>query len=228
MHGWGGDSRTWQTWKKHFEMHKWHWQSGERAYGKLSLATPNWYSENKSERVVIAHSLGPYLLPKEVISNATHFVFLASFSSFLPPNCNNRVLNNALKSMKGYLGTKGEQKMLQTFLARVCHPSSTDELPQGPIQEGISPEGRARLGQDLDLLINNKALPAGISKKAKVLVVEAQEDAIIVPEARKQLVDELFALLDSHPSLWSLPKTSHALLKPELIGQVQQWLVDNL
>ncbi len=224
MHGWGGDSRTWQAWKNHFELHKWHWQSGERGYGKLSLSTPHWHSQSKGKRVVIGHSLGPYLLPKEVIYNATHFVFLASFSNFIPPNSNKRVLTNALKSMKSYLGTEEEDKMLKTFLSKVCHPGSTNELPPGPIQEGISSEGRRRLQRDLDLLINNKGLPAGITEKARVLVVEAQEDAIIVPEARKKLVEELLALLNKPPAIWSFPKTGHALLKTELIGQIEQWL----
>ena len=127
MHGWSGDSHSWAPWIRHFNHHHWSWQSGERGYGKRQEHMPFWQDDQDpiklQRRVVIAHSLGPHLLPDAVFAKATDVVLLASFSRFVPQGAKGRALNTGLKSMRRCLGSEAEAEMLTTFLRRAAAPS---------------------------------------------------------------------------------------------------------
>ena len=87
MHGWSGDSNTWGHWSTHFKSKGWTWQNCERGYGNLQPKEPDWTKETLAngthKKVLIAHSLGPHLLSQKLIQEASHIVFLCSFSTFL-------------------------------------------------------------------------------------------------------------------------------------------------
>ena len=175
-------------------------------------------------RVVIAHSLGPHLLPDAVLAQATDVVLLASFSRFVPEGPKGRALKTGLKSMRRCLGSDAEAEMLTTFLRRAAAPSPPDGLPRGPIQEGLSIEGRQRLSDDLDRLIASAELPVGLQATTRVLVVEAAQDAIVVPAARQELRDALQTRLQHPAEHWCLSDSGHALLVPDLLIRIQRWL----
>ena len=175
-------------------------------------------------RVVIAHSLGPHLLPDAVLAQATDVVLLASFSRFVPEGPKGRALKTGLKSMRRCLGSDAEAEMLTTFLRRAAAPSPPDGLPRGPIQEGLSIEGRQRLSDDLDRLIASAELPLGLQDTTRVLVVEAAQDAIVVPAARQELRDALQTRLQHPAEHWCLSDSGHALLVPDLLIRIQRWL----
>ena len=175
-------------------------------------------------RVVIAHSLGPHLLPDAVLAQATDVVLLASFSRFVPEGPKGRALKTGLKSMRRCLGSDAEAEMLTTFLRRAAAPSPPDGLPRGPIQEGLSIEGRQRLSDDLDQLIASAELPLGLQDTTRVLVVEAAQDSIVVPAARQELRDALQTRLQHPAEHWCLSDSGHALLVPDLLIRIQRWL----
>ena len=228
MHGWSGDSHSWVPWIRHFTHHHWSWQSGERGYGKRQEQMPCWQDDQDpielQRRVVIAHSLGPHLLPDAVFTNATDVVLLASFSRFVPHGAKGRALNTGLKSMRRCLGSDAEAEMLTTFLTRAAAPSPPVGLPHGPIHEGLSSEGRQRLADDLDRLIASAELPLGLQATSRVLVVEAEQDAIVVPAARQELRDAVQTRLQRPAELWLMPGSGHALLVPDLLMRIQRWL----
>ncbi|ABI45688.1 alpha/beta fold hydrolase [Synechococcus sp. CC9311] len=228
MHGWSGDSHAWVSWIRHFKHHHWSWQSGERGYGKRQEHMPFWHDDQDAielqRRVVIAHSLGPHLLPEAVLAQATDVVLLASFSRFVPEGPKGRALKTGLKSMRRCLGSDAEAEMLTTFLKRAAAPSSPDGLPSGPIHEGLSQEGRQRLTDDLDQLIASAELPIGLQPSTKVLVVEAEKDAIVVPAAQQELRDAVQTRLKHPAEHWCLPGSGHALLVPDLLMRIQRWL----
>ena len=228
MHGWSGDSHSWVPWIRHFTHHHWSWQSGERGYGKRQEQMPFWQDDQDpielQRRVVIAHSLGPHLLPDAVFTNATDVVLLASFSRFVPHGAKGRALNTGLKSMRRCLGSDAEAEMLTTFLTRAAAPSPPVGLPHGPIHEGLSSEGRQRLADDLDRLIASAELPLGLQATSRVLVVEAEQDAIVVPAARQELRDAVQTRLQRPAELWLMPGSGHALLVPDLLMRIQRWL----
>ena len=175
-------------------------------------------------RVVIAHSLGPHLLPDAVLAQATDVVLLASFSRFVPEGPKGRALKTGLKSMLRCLGSDAEAEMLTTFLRRAAAPSPPDGLPRGPIQEGLSIEGGKRLSDDLGRLIASAELPLGLQATTRVLVVEAAQDSIVVPAARQELRDALQTRLQHPAEHWCLSDSGHALLVPDLLIRIQRWL----
>ena len=228
MHGWSGDSRSWGAWGRHFQNHGWFWQSGERGYGSLEPRQPRWQDDPDlgahQRRVVIAHSLGPHLLAAPLLAEATDVVLLASFSRFVPQGRAGRALHTGLQGMERCIGTSGENTMLQTFLDRAAAPTPTSTLPPSPINEGLSETGRQRLRDDLRLLMATTGLPDGLPAQARVLVVNAEADAIVVAEARRQLQHDLETNLDLPADLWVLKGCGHALLAPDLLMRVRRWL----
>ncbi len=230
MHGWSGDSHTWNIWTQYFKAHGWHWKSCERGYGDLPPFSPSWHeeiSEGKTHhrRVFIGHSLGPHIIDRNVISNATDVVLLASFGAFIPEGSANRTLKQALKGMQERLGTNEEKIMLRTFLEKACEPMPSSAVTSGPIEKGLSIKGREKLKADLRLLIQTKGLPIGFPKDARVLIVEDAQDQIVVPSSRASLLKELNQLLMNEPTHWVLNGAGHALLEPELVQRVYHWLM---
>ena len=228
MHGWSGDSHSWRPWIDHFEQHNWYWQSAERGYGQRKVHEPDWQVDpaplEQQRRVVIAHSLGPHLLADEVFMEATDVVLLASFSRFVPQGPKGRALVTALEGMRRCLGQEAETQMLNHFLARAAAPSPPTAIPQGPMDEGLSPEGRERLTDDLNRLMTCAELPSGLHPRTRVLVVEAGQDAIVVPAAREELLKALHLRLRNPVDHWLIHGSGHALLVPDLLNQVRRWL----
>ncbi len=231
MHGWGGDSNTWQHWSEIFQENGWFWASGERGYGVIPPRMPTWtklsHKRDGQRRVVIGHSLGPHLLQESILQEATDLVFICSFSRFVPKGVKSNYLKNALKSMQKDLGSPNEAIMLKKFLNKACQPERLSPLPAGPITEGISSTGREILKADLKLLIQSEGLPPGISKQSRVLVIQGDQDRIIDQASQKLLLDELKEHLESEPTYWNIAGVGHALLPIALIAQVHDWLESN-
>ena len=232
MHGWSSDAAVWAPWERAFQAHGWHWISGERGYGSRSPYTPVWSEQSDpaapQRRAVIAHSLGPHLLEATVLAQATDVVFLASFGRFVPEGRQGRALRAGLEGMRSAIGGPGEATMLHTFLQRAAAPTDVSALPPGPGTQGLTTAGRERLRADLDRLLETEGLPPGLPSTARVLIVEAGCDAIVAPEASECLLSELGNLLEQAPEHWVLPNVGHALLVPDLLSRVRQWLDQNI
>ena len=236
MHGWSGESTSWAPWERHFCHRGWLWQSGERGYGSRRSCNPSWAEPACAEiplqqpkptrRVVIGHSLGPHLLESSVLNQATDVVLLASFGRFVPEGPEGRALRTGLKGMRKAIGGAGESTMLRTFLQRAAQPAGLEGLPPGLEQQDLSQRGREHLRTDLDRLIGTKGLPEGLPETARVLVVEAAEDAIVAPAASRELLQALVRHLEQKPEHWNLSGVGHALLVPDLLVRVRQWLDD--
>ncbi|MFL0780452.1 MAG: alpha/beta hydrolase [Prochlorococcus sp.] len=233
MHGWSGDSSSWMSWNRHFEARGWIWQSAERGYGGMQQRMPCWMAVQATaepslgadhRRVVIGHSLGPHLLRSETFAQATDVVLLASFGRFAPQGADGRALRAGLKGMQDCLGTAQEAEMLQTFLTRAAKPWPLSAIPASPLQKGLCENGRVQLKQDLIKLIQTDGLPAGLPSEARVLVVDGEQDSIVAPAARAEMIASLNHQLRTSACCWQLPGIGHALLVPELIERVCTWL----
>ena len=236
MHGWSGDSTVWARWERHFSHQGWLWQSGERGYGNRRCCCPSWAEPTsgttspfmaRQRRVVIAHSLGPHLLDPSVLGQATDLVLLASFGRFVPQGPEGRALRTGLRGMQKAIGGPGEATMLRTFLKRAAQPAEVGALPPGLEQQGLSERGRDCLREDLERLIDTSGLPAGLPKTARVLVVDGTDDAIVTPAAGREHLQALRSHLQVEPEQWQLRDVGHALLVPDLLVRVQQWLDHN-
>jgi pimeloyl-[acyl-carrier protein] methyl ester esterase len=230
MHGWASDGTAWQPWQEAAEALGWRWRSGERGYGALSPDLPAW--QDTGRRVVIAHSLGPHLLPPAVLAAAEAVVLLASFGRFVPPGRVSRRLRTALEAMAAQLedplipeasaeaeAATRAQAMLRTFLAEAAAPDPVDLLPPGPADAPPGPSGRQRLRADLELLGRTAGLPAGFPFEVPVLIVEAGADRIVVPAAQALLRQAL-----PQAEVIRMDGAGHGLLRAPVVPLVLEWL----
>ena len=230
IHGWSGDSQTWKDWIGPFQKHGWVWQSGERGYYLQQALEPQWRmnveikQKTPISRVVIAHSLGLHLLNQEILLEATAIVLLSSFGRFIPLGRDNRAIKTALNGMRKSLGTQKESKMLGNFHIKACHPSPTSMMSINPLLKDLTNSGRERLIKDLDLLIDTNGLPKGFPPNAKVLVINAEEDAIINPQTQELLIIELNRHLHHELTHWRIAKAGHTLLVPNLKNRILDWI----
>lgn len=218
MHGWCGDSRSWEPWRAAAEERGWSWQSGERGYGDLVPRAPEW-SPGSPPRALIVHSLGLHLVPPSVLTAADRVVLLASFAAFVPAGAAGRRWRTALRGMDAALQGPGAEAMLRQFLSEAAFPAPLDRLPPGPGLRPLSASGRSRLRADLDLLAASRGLPQGFPATAAVLIVEAGLDRIVAPEARAQLR----ALLPA-AEVWQQADEGHCLLGAPVVGRVLDWI----
>jgi len=218
MHGWCGDQRSWTPWLPLWQGRGWLWSCGERGYGHQPPRQPSWPTGD-SRRVLIAHSLGPHLLPAELLAQADAVVLLASFGRFVPSGRDGRRLQAALAGMATQLAGPRPEAMLQTFLQQVAAPEPVEQLQASPAAEPLTAAGVTRLQRDLQLLANSNGLPPGFPSGARVLLVQAGCDQIVVPAARHDLEQAL-----PQADVITLSRAGHALLRTPVLKVVDAWL----
>lgn len=218
MHGWASDRRVWEAFAAASRTRGWRWQAPDRGYGPCPARPSGWHRQS-SRRLLIAHSLGPHLLPPEVLASADAIVLLASFGRFVPPGQPGRRLSAALSSMAKGLKGDGAESVLRAFLKEAASPQSSSQLPATILESPLSAHGRRRLLEDLALLANTEGLPQGLSSTSPVLIVEAERDRIVLPETRRLLREAL-----PQAERIECAGIGHALLAPALVDQVIAWM----
>jgi pimeloyl-[acyl-carrier protein] methyl ester esterase len=218
MHGWCGDSRSWDPWLPIWQSQGWRCSCGERGYGHRAAVEPRW-NDGPGIRVVIAHSLGPHLLPAAVLQQADAVVLLTSFAQFVPAGRDGRSLRAALDGMARELSGPDPGAMLQSFLQQVAAPAPPGLLQATPAAEPLCATGLQQLQEDLDLLARTEGLPEGFPSQAAILLVQAGADRIVAPQAR-------LALEHALPSadVLTLRGAGHGLLGTPVVAMVMAWL----
>ena len=220
MHGWAGQPGAWSHWRQRFEDGGVRWFSADRGYGGGQAVAPLW-PPGSGRNLLIAHSLGLHLLPAVVLAQADAVVLLGSFSSFVPHGRAGRAVAAALQGMQAALGTDQELPMLERFLDKAASPHPRSALPPAPLLQGLTPLGRTRLQQDLELLARCQSLPTGWPEAVPVLVVQGERDAVVHAAAAQQLIDDLG---QQKLTLHRDPNWGHALITPAVLSVVQRWL----
>ncbi len=217
MHGWAGDQRGWAPFATAAAARGWSWRQGERGYGQLAPAMPGWGASGR--RVLVVHSLGLHLLPAELLAQAEGLILLATFGRFVPEGAAGQRLRRALAGMTQALEGDRADAMLREFLSRAAAPTPADPATLGIGDRPVSKAGRALLRADLERLENTNGLPEACPPEARVLIVEAGHDQIVVPQAR-QLLREALPKAD----LLHLAGEGHCLLHPGLVPMLMGWL----
>ena len=220
MHGWAGDHRGWAPWSRAAAARGWSFCCGERGYGQEAPQQPSWASGSE-RRVVIGHSFGPHLLGEALWREATAAVLLASFTRFVPEGREGRAVNAALRAMGRRIRAGEEQEQLRDFLQQAASPQSRALLPEGPLEQGIGPDGRKRLLEDLEQLGSTSGLPAGFPSGIPVLIVEGGQDQIVSASSREELKQAL-----PEATVWSRNALGHSLIDPALPDAVLDWIAD--
>ncbi len=232
MHGWYSNSRCWNCWEQEFISNGWLWKSAERGYGYIESSEPLWElndNENKGQqqeqkKLFICHSLGMHLVPKIILSKATHIVLINSFSRFIPSGKENRSIKIALEGMKKQIGRSSESQMLLKFTKKANNSAFSEGLHLKDFHPGLSIEGREKLKEDLELLINTSKLPSSINKQAKVLLLEGENDAIVCSSTKSQLMEDLKNHLEQDPLTWILKGEGHFIRLSKILSDVMNWL----
>lgn len=218
MHGWAGDGRGWEPFAVAARERGWLWQAPDRGYGPCPPQPAQWQPQ-ASRRVLLAHSLGPHLLPPEALAAADAVVLLASFGRFVPPGPGGRRLSTALTGMAEALVGPAPETMLWAFLTEAAAPVPVSELPVTILDAPLAPEGRQRLRDDLELLEQGSGLPAALPAAIPCLIVEAGADRIVVPEARELLRRER-----PEASVIHYPEAGHCLLGTPVVRDLLAWI----
>ena len=220
MHGWAGDHRGWAPWSRAAAARGWSFCCGERGYGQEAPQQPGWAS-GRERRVVIGHSFGPHLLGEALWREATAAVLLASFTRFVPEGREGRAVNAALRAMGRRIRAGEEQEQLRDFLQLAASPQSRALLPEGPLEQGIGPNGHKRLLEDLEQLGSTSGLPAGFPSGIPVLIVEGGQDQIVSASSREELKQAL-----PEATVWSRSALGHSLIDPALPDAVLDWIAN--
>lgn len=218
MHGWAGDSRGWEPFAAAAGRQGWRWQAPDRGYGPCPPQAAQW-QPGGGRRVLIAHSLGPQLLPPEVLAAADALVLLACFGRFVPPGRAGRRLHAGLAGMAQALRGPAPDAMLRQFLSEAAAPQPLSQLPATIIDQRVTDAARRQLLVDLELLAATTALPAALPAAIPCLIVEAGADRIVVPEARALLRKER-----PHAALIHYPEAGHCLLGTPVVPEVMGWI----
>ena len=220
MHGWAGHAGAWSHWRQRFELGGSTWNAADRGYGGEEPVPPAW-SMGPERNVLIAHSLGLHLLPASILEKASAVVLLGSFSAFVPDGRAGRAVAAALGGMQAALGTEQELPMLERFLDKAASPHARSALPPAPLLQGLTPLGRQRLQQDLELLAQCQTLPAGWPSAVPVLVVQGERDAVVHAASAQKLIDDIG---DQPLTLHRDLNWGHALITPTVLSVVLRWL----
>lgn len=229
MHGWAGSAAGWEPFRAAAAARGWHWQSGERGYGRAPAWLPDWQEEGP--RLLITHSMGVHLLPPALLAAAERVVLLASFGRFVPPGREGRAVRAALSAMDAALAdgpddaetARRAQDLLRTFLVEAAAPQPPTGLPPGPADQPVAPAARQLLRRDLALLAASTDLPAGFPDTVPVLLVEAADDRI-VGETVRQLLRQRLPAADRIV----MAGAGHAFLGASPQEAVLTWLEGNL
>ena len=230
MHGWCSDNTYWESWENHFEADAWFWQSANRGYGSKNTWEPNWQESIQNhliyKKIIICHSFGIHLMSSKHLREASHVVLINSFSRFIPKGRESRAIKAALFGMKQQIGKATEQKMIDKFYLKANQPHQDQLIVQEPFKEGISYQGRKKLKMDLEVLINSQQLPIGLNPKAKVLVIDGEQDQIISSSTKHILIKDLQNHLDKYPLHWRIKNEGHFIQPSKLIKRVKSWLIE--
>ena len=227
MHGWAGDSNQWSNWIDIFKCCNWQWHTADRGYKNLSPYTPSWNKKVNSDRLIrvaICHSLGSHIIDRNILSSATHVVFINSFSRFIPSGKEKRSVIMALNRMMDAFNTPNEQFMLRKFHIKSHKPNDINLESSESNLLHISDSGRLKLKNDLKLLIDSDSLPSGLSPDAKVLVINSHQDYILANQTKEKLAEDLISHLESVPTTINLQDEGHSISKVKNIKKIKQWL----
>lgn len=218
MHGWCGDSRSWDPWLPLWRSRGWRCSCGERGYGALAAHQPGWAAA-PGLKVVIAHSLGPHLLPPAVLQAADALVLLTSFGRFVPAGRQGKRVQAALGAMATQLRGDDPGAMVQAFLQQVAAPAAPELLQASPAREPLDAKGLERLHSDLALIAQAQGLPDGFPTEARVLLVQAGNDQIVHPLARQELENTL-----PRADVLTMAGAGHGLIGTATVAMVNGWI----
>lgn len=186
QHGWGFDGSAWREWIARLaqDTSRSHSvQVAERGYFGDAEIKPS-FSQEKTFKVVVAHSLGLHLLSEKVLEEADLIVLISSFVAFHSDTPEESRRSRKLVSRMLQKLTTAPQAVLADFYKNCYSPFSdhTSVLPGDGSQLN-----EALLLADLKLLDEHAFEVSAMPSAATLLVLHGDKDEIVDIEA----IDEI-------------------------------------
>jgi len=190
QHGWAFDSSCFRGWMPHLRENQdceISIQTPDRGYfGEAKSVKP--FSESDALKIVVAHSLGMHLLPKEILQSADLLVLSAVFRHFhAGSRLEQKRSAKAVQLMQKRL-LEEPLAVLDDFYGSVYSPLLTSQML---LMRKISTLNPTLLIEDLQLLDTNEFDLDSISHVGKILIVHGSKDIVVPPSHAHELNEML-------------------------------------
>ncbi len=226
QHGWAFDSNVWTPVRKEAQLKGWLFQDNERGYYSEKKNLTNWEKDNdcRSIRLILCHSLGINLINKNIIRQATHFVFINSFYNFIPKNNEEKLIIRALNRMKKKINNEEITLMLKDFLKNVFMPNTID-LELGLIfEQNLKNINRSNLLDDFEKLYSKNNVNDILSKNSEVLIIKSKNDCILNNYSCDEFINSLNRSQTKKPQVLELEHQGHLTRDINIFKIVEDWL----
>ena len=197
MHGWGFNSQIWQEWtlpslgnvvRNKFDR------------GYFSKANMTFPLDSHALRVLIVHSFGLHMVPKELFAKIDFLVLISSFNNFLTNSNDDRVQKKKLAIMRRKFSTHPKEVLADFYLE--CGIDAVKEAAFVTFET----LNQDFLKTDLDLLVTSSFDLALLSSIPRILLLHGENDRVVSINQSKILQSKL-----SNSHLFIIPQGEHAL-----------------
>ncbi|MDZ7773353.1 MAG: alpha/beta hydrolase [Balneolaceae bacterium] len=195
-HGWGFDGGAWDAWREclpdGFTL-----EAFDRGYFGRPRQ-PDF--RGKGARIVMAHSFGLHLVPRERLEEADLLVILGGFRDFHPRAARFRHRSRQVLAQMCERFSEEPEAVLGKFYANTWHPASPPKLDL----EGMD---RELMKEDLEKLGESTLEAERMAAAGRVCIFHGTDD-LIVPKSKGR---DLYGSLEPQASYFEIRNAGHAL-----------------
>lgn len=174
QHGWGFDGTVWDDWSRALsQMPDTTVQIGERGYYGRPASEPA-FTSNSEARILITHSLGLHLVPRETVKQAHALITISGFLHFHPPE--------QLAGKRSKRVIKAMVEKLQTAPDAVLSDFMNNCYSDRPVQTPLfleSVQNKQQLDSDLRVLDTCTMEPEVLQNIPSLLIMHGWVDAVV-------------------------------------------------
>jgi len=226
QHGWAFDSSLWKELKNIYIKNNWIWQDNERGYFKKTFTSPKWINNNsyKRKNIIIIHSLGIHLIDKNILTNASHAIFINSFYQFIPNNKDRKLIMRSLERMKKKLNNQEIKLMLSEFYKNSFFPNEINLNYQKTISSKFDNANISHLKSDFNKLSIENKPPLLVSKDCNVLIIKSISDRILNEDSSKSFIELMNKTQTKKPMILEIENQGHIINNYKIFNLIDNWI----
>ena len=226
QHGWAFDSSLWKELKNIYIKNNWIWQDNERGYFKKTFTSPKWINNNsyKRKNIIIIHSLGIHLIDKNILTNASHAIFINSFYQFIPNNKDRKLIIRSLERMKKKLNNQEIKLMLNEFYKNSFFPNEINLNYQKTISSKFDNANISHLKSDFNKLSIENKPPLLVSKDCNVLIIKSISDRILNDDSSTSFIELMNKTQTKKPMILEIENQGHIINNYKIFNLIDNWI----
>ena len=226
QHGWAFDSSLWKELKNIYIKNNWIWQDNERGYFKKTFTSPKWINNNsyKRKNIIIIHSLGIHLIDKNILTNASHAIFINSFYQFIPNNKDRKLIMRSLERMKKKLNNQEIKLMLSEFYKNSFFPNEINLNYQKTISSKFDNANISHLKSDFNKLSIENKPPLLVSKDCNVLIIKSISDRILNDDSSTSFIELMSKTQTKKPMILEIENQGHIINNYKIFNLIDNWI----